>query len=76
MIEFYGPYYTNAFGEWITSDTEIFLFAIDEPDCESGVKEIWYNYGEGWIVKIKIKDKTEIDNLLDHEEYTKTCEAH
>lgn len=28
-------------------------------------------YGEGWIAKIKIKDKTEIDKLMPAEEYKK-----
>lgn len=26
-------------------------------------------YGEGWIIKIKIADKSEIDNLLDKSQY-------
>ncbi len=26
-------------------------------------------YGEGWIIKIKISDKSEIDNLLDNKQY-------
>ncbi|MBU0615189.1 MAG: glycine cleavage system protein GcvH [Nanoarchaeota archaeon] len=33
-------------------------------------------YGEGWIAKVKIKDKAELDSLLGHEEYAKTCESH
>lgn len=28
-------------------------------------------YGKGWIAKLKIKDKTELDNLLSAEEYEK-----
>jgi len=28
-------------------------------------------YGEGWIIKIKISNKEEIDSLLDAEKYTK-----
>lgn len=27
-------------------------------------------YGEGWIIKIKISDKSQIDNLLDADAYT------
>ncbi len=26
-------------------------------------------YGKGWIIKVKIEDKTELDTLLDSEEY-------
>jgi len=26
-------------------------------------------YGEGWMIKIKISDNTEIDQLMDHEAY-------
>ena len=28
-------------------------------------------YGEGWIIKIKVKDKAELDKLLSAEEYKK-----
>jgi glycine cleavage system H protein len=33
-------------------------------------------FGEGWVAKIKIKDPVQLDALMNHEEYTKTCEAH
>ncbi len=32
-------------------------------------------YGEGWIVKIKMSDPSELDNLMDADEYTKFAEA-
>lgn len=28
-------------------------------------------YGEGWMIKIKIKDKSELDNLLSSDDYQK-----
>ena len=31
-------------------------------------------YGEGWMIKIKVKDKKELDNLLSAEEYKKLLE--
>ena len=30
-------------------------------------------YGKGWIVKVKINDKSTLKNLLDHEAYQKQC---
>lgn len=33
-------------------------------------------YGEGWIAKIKVDNVADYDKLMDHEEYTKTCESH
>ena len=33
-------------------------------------------FGEGWVAKIKIKAPVQLDALMNHEEYTKTCEAH
>jgi len=32
-------------------------------------------FGNGWIVKIKIADKAELDDLLDHSAYAKNIEA-
>ncbi len=32
-------------------------------------------YGEGWIVKIKIEDPSEVDELLDHEGYKAIIEG-
>ncbi len=32
-------------------------------------------YEGGWIVKIKLADKAELDDLLDHEAYAKNIEA-
>jgi len=32
-------------------------------------------FGDGWIVKIKIADKAELDDLLDHVAYAKNIEA-
>ncbi len=32
-------------------------------------------YGEGWIVKVKISDASELDNLLSAEEYQSKTEA-
>ncbi len=32
-------------------------------------------FGDGWIVKIKIADKAELDDLLDHSAYAKNIEA-
>jgi glycine cleavage system H protein len=31
-------------------------------------------YGEGWIIKIRLKDKTELDKLLTADEYKKMLE--
>jgi glycine cleavage system H protein len=31
-------------------------------------------YGEGWIAKVKIKDKSELDSLMSAEEYKKLIE--
>jgi glycine cleavage system H protein len=31
-------------------------------------------YGEGWIIKIKVKDRKELDSLLSPEEYKKLLE--
>ena len=34
----------------------------------------WINeepYGKGWIAKIRIKDRHELDSLMDHEQYNK-----
>lgn len=33
-------------------------------------------FGAGWIVKIKVSDPAQIENLLDHEAYQKSCEGH
>jgi glycine cleavage system H protein len=32
-------------------------------------------YGDGWIVKIKIADKSELDDLFDHVAYSKNIDA-
>ncbi|MDZ7777280.1 MAG: glycine cleavage system protein GcvH [Bacteroidales bacterium] len=32
-------------------------------------------YGDGWVVKIKVKDKAEFENLLDAEAYKKQVEG-
>ncbi len=32
-------------------------------------------YGEGWIVKLKIGDKSELDELLDKDAYSKNIDA-
>ncbi len=32
-------------------------------------------FGDGWIVKIKVTDTTELDDLLDHVAYSKNIEA-
>lgn len=32
-------------------------------------------FGEGWLIKIKIQDSSEIDTLLDHSQYQKMIEA-
>lgn len=32
-------------------------------------------YGEGWIVKIKVEDKSQIDELLDHTAYSDSVKA-
>ena len=32
-------------------------------------------YGEGWIVKVKITDPAETEELLDHDQYTKLVEG-
>ena len=32
-------------------------------------------YGDGWLVKVKVSDATEIDDLLDHEEYDELVAA-
>ncbi len=32
-------------------------------------------YGEGWFVKVKMSDKSELDNLLSYEEYSKLIEG-
>jgi glycine cleavage system H protein len=32
-------------------------------------------YGKGWIVKIKVSDKSELDELLDHTAYNSNIEA-
>ena len=26
-------------------------------------------YGEGWLIKVKISDPSDLDDLMDHEEY-------
>ncbi len=43
-----------------------------ESDPESINKD---PFGDGWIVKIKIANKAELDDLLDHVAYTKNIEA-
>jgi len=48
---FDGPYCTDGLNIWIRTNTTIILTAEDGPACgPSGVKEIWYNYGDGWNV--------------------------
>ena len=32
-------------------------------------------YVEGWLIKIKVQDSSEIDTLLDHSQYQKMIEA-
>ena len=32
-------------------------------------------YGDGWIIKVKIADKTELDDLLDHTAYQENIES-
>ena len=32
-------------------------------------------YGDGWIIKINIKDKSEIDNLLTHSQYAESLNS-
>jgi glycine cleavage system H protein len=33
-------------------------------------------FGAGWIVKIKVADPAQIENLLDHAAYLASCEGH
>lgn len=33
-------------------------------------------FGAGWIVKIKVTDSTEVENLMDLEAYKASCEHH
>lgn len=33
-------------------------------------------FGAGWIVKIKVADASEVDNLLDYEAYQQSCDSH
>jgi len=46
------PYYRDERGEWITSNTSIYLDSTDYPECACGVKEIYYSYDNGttWFV--------------------------
>jgi len=46
------PYYRDERGEWITSNTSIYLNSTDYPECACGVKEIYYSYDNGttWFV--------------------------
>jgi len=46
------PYYRDERGEWITSNTSIYLNSTDYPECGCGVKEIYYSYDNGttWFV--------------------------
>ena len=30
-------------------------------------------YGEGWIIKVKIHDKSSLTKLMDHKDYEKQC---
>jgi glycine cleavage system H protein len=32
-------------------------------------------YGDGWLVKVKVSDPAELDDLLDHEEYEELIDA-
>jgi glycine cleavage system H protein len=32
-------------------------------------------YGDGWLVKVKVSDPTELDDLLDNEEYEELVSA-
>jgi len=32
-------------------------------------------YGDGWLVKVKVSDPSELDNLLDHDEYEELVAA-
>jgi len=32
-------------------------------------------YGDGWLVKVKVSDGSEFDDLLDHEEYEEMVAA-
>lgn len=45
--------------------------AIDESEGDSPDLLNSDPYGEGWIVKIKISDESEIESLLSAEDYTK-----
>ena len=46
------PFYKDERGEWITSNTSIYLNSTDYPECACGVKEIYYSYDDGttWFV--------------------------
>ena len=42
------PFYKDERGEWITSDTPMYLNSTDYPeDCACGVREIYYSYDNG-----------------------------
>ena len=32
-------------------------------------------YGDGWLVKVKVSDPAELDDLLDHDEYEELIAA-
>lgn len=50
ILEFGLPNYIEDDNVAVTSDTTIYLNATDYPTYASQVKEIWYDYGDGWKV--------------------------
>ena len=59
----------------ITGTVEEFNKELDESEGDNPKMIHDDPYGEGWIIKIKIKDMSELDDLLDHAGYSKEIGA-
>ena len=56
----------------VSGEVTSFNPAIDETEGDNPALLNSDPYGEGWIVKIKMSDESELDSLLSAEEYKKT----
>ncbi len=59
-----SPLYSPVSGEVVAVHSEL----VDRLDGMAGDP-----YGDGWIIKVKLADKSELDGLLSYDQYQKQC---